>query len=59
MSLTILRFYHPKNQSSFRAHVLLGHSFFFFFGSYGDSKRQEEAYGVGGTGWGLPGLVIF
>lgn len=33
--------------------------FFFFLAATADSKKQGEAYGVGGTGWGLPGLVIF
>ena len=31
----------------------------FFLAARADSKRQGEACGVGGTGWGLPGLVIF
>ena len=30
----------------------------FFWAARADSKRQGEAW-VGGTGWGLPGLVIF
>lgn len=30
----------------------------FFLAAMADSKRQGEAW-VGGTGWGLPGLVIF